>query len=61
LLRHVCERHRGAMKWGLCAAVAVELVAAASGAGLQTSMLSGDDFFRQAKRSISHDKKVLRR
>jgi hypothetical protein len=24
-------------------------------------MLAGDDFFRQAKRSISHDKKVLKR
>jgi hypothetical protein len=48
-------------EWYLYAVVAVELLTAASGAGLQTTMLSGDDFFKQAKRSISHDKKVLRR
>mmetsp|Transcript_18961 Transcript_18961/g.27905 ORF Transcript_18961/g.27905 Transcript_18961/m.27905 type:complete len:252 (+) Transcript_18961:38-793(+) len=50
-------------RWCLAALVLAPLLVATSGldAGAQTTMLSGDDFFRQAKRSISHDKKVLRR
>jgi len=47
-------------RWCLAALVLAPLLVATSGldAGAQTTMLSGDDFFQQAKRSISHDKKV---
>jgi hypothetical protein len=37
-------------RWALCALLAAHLLVCA--------VASGDDFFRQAKRSISHDKKV---
>eukprot|EP00802_Teleaulax_amphioxeia_P013030 Tamp_13077.p1 GENE.Tamp_13077~~Tamp_13077.p1 ORF type:complete len:256 (-),score=42.36 Tamp_13077:983-1708(-) len=40
-------------RWALCALLAAHLLVCA--------VASGDDFFRQAKRSISHDKKVLKR
>lgn len=49
------------VRWVLSVVFAAQMFAITSGAGAQTSMLSGDDFFRQATRSISHDKKVLRR
>jgi hypothetical protein len=40
-------------RWGLCVLLAAHLLVSAAA--------SGDDFFSQAKRSISHDKKVHRR
>ena len=40
-------------RWGLCVLLAAHLLVSAAA--------SGDDFFSQAKRSISHDKKVQRR